>query len=57
MWRNGVGIEMPGEYKKRYSAALGTPANKEDVPESGSGGGDEGDQKSRLLSRLSAILK
>lgn len=41
MWKGGVGIEMPGEYKKRYSAALG---GKEDV----SGG---------VLSRLSALLK
>lgn len=57
MWKDGVGIEMPSEYKKRYSAALGTPASKEDVSNSGNGGDDKGDQKSRLLSRLSAMLK
>lgn len=52
MWHNGVGIEMPGEYKKRYSVALGTPASKEEVSE---GGRD--DARSRWLSRLSAMLK
>ena len=53
MWRDGVHIEMPGEYKKRYAVALGTPASKE--VDGGSDG--EGDQRHRWLSRLTAMLK
>ena len=56
MWKNGVGIELPGEYKKRYAAALGASTNK-DESESGTGGDSEGDGKSRLLSRLRAMLR
>jgi hypothetical protein len=52
MWKNGVGIELPGEYKKRYAVALG--ASKD---ESGNGGDDEGDGQSRLLSRLRRMLR
>jgi len=55
MWKNGISIETPREYKKRYSVALGAPANvKEDASAESDG---EGHQKSRLLSRLSALLK
>ncbi|KAG9310867.1 SNase-domain-containing protein [Chiua virens] len=55
MWRNGANIEMPGEYKRRYTVALGTPANNEEEL----GGGKDDDKeghKNRLLSRLSALL-
>ncbi|KAF8127564.1 hypothetical protein EV363DRAFT_1452177 [Boletus edulis] len=45
MWKNGVNIEMPGEYKKRYAAALG---EKEDT---------SGSDKKRLLSRLTSMLR
>ncbi|KAF8439812.1 hypothetical protein L210DRAFT_3630726 [Boletus edulis BED1] len=45
MWKNGVNIEMPGEYKKRYAAALG---EKEDM---------SGSDKKRLLSRLTSMLR
>ncbi|KAH0834176.1 SNase-domain-containing protein [Lanmaoa asiatica] len=41
MWKNGVGIELPGEYKKRYSVALGASASKEDVSEGGRGSNEE----------------
>jgi hypothetical protein len=51
--KNGVGIELPGEYKKRYVVALGAPTSKD---ESGNGGDDEGDGKSRLLSRLTPLV-
>ncbi|KAF8550886.1 staphylococcal nuclease, partial [Imleria badia] len=52
MWKNGVGIEMPGEYKKRYAVALGGSASKDEVSESGSETEEERDNKKRLLSRL-----
>ncbi|KAN0080311.1 hypothetical protein V8E55_009877 [Tylopilus felleus] len=57
MWRSGVDIEMPGQYKKRYAVALGGSVSKDDVSESGGPGEDEeGGEKRRLLSRLRAIL-
>lgn len=56
MWKNGVGIEMPGEYKKRYAAALGGSA-KDEVSEGGSGAEEEGDDQKRFLSRLTALLR
>lgn len=45
MWRNGVDIETPGEYKKRYATALGTTVSKE----------GDGDERCRWLSKLSTI--
>jgi hypothetical protein len=54
MWKDGVGIELPGEYKKRYAVALGVSTGKD---ESGNGGDDEGDGKSRPPLRLRTVLR
>jgi hypothetical protein len=54
MWKNGVGIELPGEYKKRYAVTLGVSISKD---EGGNGGADKGDGKSRLLLRLRTMLR
>ena len=51
MWKDGVHIELPGEYKKRYAAALGASTSKDN------GGDDEGDGRSSLLSRLRVMLR
>lgn len=53
MWKNGVNIETPSEYKKRYAVALGG----KEMSESSTEKDNKGDDKQRFLSRLRTMLR